>query len=187
MTTAYLVRHAQSDWTEGVSDRERPLTPAGIAAAGIVAERLGSLPISAIFSSPYRRSVDTVAPLAHRLGLPIEPVPDLRERQLPAVARDAFQALVERAWRSPSQSIDGGESNVAAQARGLAALRRVIQQHEGDHVVLATHGNLLALIVNGLDASYGFDFWRGLSFPDIYCLELDRDRVVSLSRLPWSG
>jgi 2,3-bisphosphoglycerate-dependent phosphoglycerate mutase len=37
-------------------------------------------------------------------------------------------------------------------------------------VVLATHGNLLALVLNALDGKFAYEFWRRLSFPDIYQL-----------------
>jgi 2,3-bisphosphoglycerate-dependent phosphoglycerate mutase len=37
-------------------------------------------------------------------------------------------------------------------------------------VVLATHGNLLALVLNGLDATFAYESWRALSFPDVYRL-----------------
>lgn len=34
--------------------------------------------------------------------------------------------------------------------------------------VLATQGNLLALQLNALDPTFAYEFWRELSFPDIY-------------------
>ncbi|HKH74970.1 MAG TPA: histidine phosphatase family protein [Vicinamibacterales bacterium] len=166
-TTIYLVRHAHAEWRE---DEGRPLSTDGINAAKMVAARLSARPIAAIYTSPSRRSVETVGPLAHSLGLRPEVVPDLRERELPAVPLEEFETLVREAWSSPDQPPRGGESNVRAQIRGLAVVRTVAERHVGSHVVLATHGNLLALVLNALDPKFAYEFWRRLSFPDIYQL-----------------
>ena len=170
-TTIYLVRHAHAEWRD---DENRPLSQAGIAAARVVADRLASRPIAAVYTSPSRRSVETVEALASRLGLRPEVVPDLRERELPPVPPSEFDALVRRAWRLPAEAPRGGESNIRAQARGLAVLRTVVARHVGSEAVLGTHGNLLALVLNALDPKFAYEFWRGLSFPDIY-------------QLAWSG
>jgi 2,3-bisphosphoglycerate-dependent phosphoglycerate mutase len=164
-TTVYLIRHAHSEWRD---DESRPLSNAGLEAARVVAERLASRPIAAVYSSPSRRSVETVQPLAERLKLHLEVVLDLRERGLPTVPPGEFEALVRQAWRFPAEAPRGGESNVSAQARGLAVLRTVVARHPGAQVVLATHGNLLALVLNAVDPRFAYEFWRGLSFPDIY-------------------
>jgi len=49
-------------------------------------------------------------------------------------------------------------------------VRTLAERHVGSHVVVATHGNLLTLILNALDPTFGYEFWRRLSFPDIYQL-----------------
>ena len=51
--------------------------------------------------------------------------------------------------------------------------------------MVATHGTLLALILNGLDPAFGFDFWRRLSFPDVYQLEFDGPVLSRVQRV-WS-
>ena len=166
-TTIYLVRHAHAEWRD---DDNRPLSNAGVKAARLVAERLASQPIVAVYTSPSRRSIETIEPLARRLGLHPEVVADLRERELPAVPPDEFEALVRQAWRLPGEAPAGGESNVRAQLRGLAVIQMLVARHAGMHAVLATHGNLLALMLNGLDPKFTYESWRGLSFPDIYKL-----------------
>ncbi|HYM51581.1 MAG TPA: phosphoglycerate mutase family protein [Candidatus Limnocylindrales bacterium] len=70
----YLVRHAKAgerDEWDG-DDRLRPLSMAGLAQAERIADSLASYPIRRIISSPYRRCVETVAPLARRLRLRVE-------------------------------------------------------------------------------------------------------------------
>jgi 2,3-bisphosphoglycerate-dependent phosphoglycerate mutase len=179
-TTIYLIRHAHAEWRQ---DESRSLSEAGSRAAATVADRLSSKPIVAVYTSPSKRSIETVEPLATRLGLRPEPIPDLRERELPAVPPAEFDALIRQAWSSPDEAPGGGESNVRAQARGLAVVQTILARHVGSQVVIGTHGNLLALVLNALDSRYAYDFWRGLSFPDIYKLEFDGSRFGSVERL----
>jgi phosphohistidine phosphatase SixA len=66
-TVIYLVRHA-----EKVLDGTDPaLSAAGEARAGALARLLAESGIDAIHSTDFRRTRDTVAPLARRLGLPV--------------------------------------------------------------------------------------------------------------------
>jgi 2,3-bisphosphoglycerate-dependent phosphoglycerate mutase len=179
-TICYLVRHAHAEWQ---ADDGQRLSSAGIQGARVVAERLAARPIRALYTSPSRRAVETIEPLATRLGLCPEVMPDLRERELPAVPPSEFEALIQRAWQRPTEAPLGGESNVQAQLRGLAAVRRAVARHAGSHVVLATHGNLLALVLNALNPRYTFEFWRGLSFPDIYELTFSGSTLGGVERL----
>jgi phosphohistidine phosphatase SixA len=72
-STTYLVRHAKAGsrerWT--APDRDRPLTDAGrVQAAGLV--KVIGRGARSIKSSPYKRCVETVVPLAKALGLRVE-------------------------------------------------------------------------------------------------------------------
>jgi 8-oxo-dGTP diphosphatase len=72
----YLVRHAhagskaRSEW-EG-PDLARPLSAQGRKEALGLTERLDSLPVGRVLSSPAERCLQTVQPLAARLGRPVE-------------------------------------------------------------------------------------------------------------------
>jgi phosphohistidine phosphatase SixA len=72
--TVYLVRHAnagsRAKWL--ADDRLRPLTSQGRYQAADLVDVLGELAIKRILSSPYRRCIETVAPLGAALGLQIE-------------------------------------------------------------------------------------------------------------------
>lgn len=76
-----LVRHASAgdreEW-DG-DDRERPLDERGLRQAEELVERLRPYPIEAILSSPARRCVDTVGPIARARGLEIQRRPELSE------------------------------------------------------------------------------------------------------------
>lgn len=169
MSTFILIRHAEAPWSE---DEGRPLSAAGACAAESLCERLSGLPIRAIYSSPYRRSLETVLPLARALGLSASEIFDLRERTLGTFQGVAFEDAVAATWSDFDRAHPGGESSRAAQRRALAALRELARRHPSETVAVATHGNLLALLLNAFDPNVGFDFWRSLAFPDAYELRL---------------
>jgi phosphohistidine phosphatase SixA len=66
----YLVRHAKAGtrhrW-DG-DDRHRPLSKAGHDQAQAIADRLGTAGVTGLYSSPYTRCVQTLEPLAARIG-----------------------------------------------------------------------------------------------------------------------
>jgi 8-oxo-dGTP diphosphatase len=71
----YLVRHAhagkKSNWHG--NDLARPLSAQGRREALGLADRLGSLPLGRLLSSPAERCLQTIQPLAGRVGRPVEP------------------------------------------------------------------------------------------------------------------
>jgi 2,3-bisphosphoglycerate-dependent phosphoglycerate mutase len=178
-STLYLVRHAHAEWRP---DEERPLSARGAASALKLAEQLALRPIKAIFSSPSARAIQTIAPLAANLRLEPIVVNDLRERELSAETAAAFEAAVAASWRDPGRPAGGGESNDAAQGRGIAIVRRVLAAHPGETAVISTHGSLLALILYGLDPAFGYDFWRSLTFPDVYELTFKAGALTDVRR-----
>jgi broad specificity phosphatase PhoE len=184
-TRLYLVRHAHADWTP---DEGRPLSLRGRSDARRVADLLAPRRPTGVYASPARRAVETVEGLARRSGLDPILVDDLRERELPPVAPERFAAAVRASWDDPGRpAVEGGESNHAAQARGRAALLDIAARHRGESVVVATHGNLLALALGALDPAYGFAFWRGLTFPDVYEVVLEGGSPTAISRAWTAG
>ena len=76
----FLVRHANAGRRQpGTQDRERPLDESGLAQAARIRDHLDHSGIKQILSSPARRCLETVAPLATELGLAVEVDPALWE------------------------------------------------------------------------------------------------------------
>lgn len=72
--SVFLVRHAAAgdrDAWEG-DDRLRPLSKKGRRQAPAIAEQLEPLGVRRLISSPYIRCVQTLEPLAERLGVTVE-------------------------------------------------------------------------------------------------------------------
>jgi phosphohistidine phosphatase SixA len=79
--TFYVVRHAKagsrSHWTG--DDRLRPLNKKGFKQAERLVSILEPFPISAIFSSPFLRCVQTAEPLARAHRIAVNETPSLAE------------------------------------------------------------------------------------------------------------
>ena len=180
MKTYYLVRHAHSDWT---IDENRPLSAQGREESNLIADILQKYPIGAIYSSPFTRAYKTILPLSTRICIPITIELSLRERNIGKSTIKEFFKTVEALWRDPLLSFPEGESNYIAQQRGLGFLKRIQNENIGEHIVLSTHGNLLALILNYYDASIDYKFWKTLTIPDIYELGYNQNGTISISKL----
>jgi 8-oxo-dGTP diphosphatase len=72
--TINIVRHAKAgsrrQWKG--DDEQRPLSKRGSAQARALAKRLATSEVTRVVTSPYVRCVETVEPLAKRLGLEVE-------------------------------------------------------------------------------------------------------------------
>lgn len=87
--TVYLIRHANAGARGAFSnDLERPLDEIGRAQADAIGERLADAGIERVLASAAIRCIQTVEPLARRVGVSTEADPSLMEGQTatPAVA-----------------------------------------------------------------------------------------------------
>ncbi len=163
----YIVRHCAASG----QDPTAPLTPAGQAQALLLADRLASAGIDRVVSSPFRRALDSIAPLAHRLGLVVEQDVRLVERVLSTADLPDWQDHLRATFTDPDMCLPGGESSRAAQARGVAAVTTILRQ-PATTPLLVSHGNLIALLLQHFAPQLGFDTWRALTNPDVYLVTL---------------
>lgn len=161
-TELILVRHGASEPMR--PDRPFPLVdghgdpalaPNGVIQAEQVGERLANHPIDAIYVSTLRRTAQTAAPLAARLG--IEPIvePDLREVHLGEWEGEVYRKyladrhptaiamITEQRW----DVIPGAESAAALTARVRGALERIVAAHRGQTVAIFSHGGIIGEIL----------------------------------------
>lgn len=175
----YLVRHSHADF---IPDEQRPLSPKGVELAIQVKALLMNLPIKQIISSTSRRAIETVEGLGLETGIAMEFDDRLCERRLSNAVLSNFMDAVRKTWQDFDFAHPGGETNRQGQNRVISLLKELQFETDDEHVVLSTHGNLLALILNHFDSSYGFNFWHSLTMPDIYKI----DPAGVIERL-WKG
>jgi 2,3-bisphosphoglycerate-dependent phosphoglycerate mutase len=173
-----LVRHAASvppgtpGWEQ--RDDERPLSEEGLRQADDLAFELDPYGLSAVYTSPYARSIQTVTPIARRRGMDVQVLADLRERRLTLALRDDWREVLARSWTDPSFALPGTESAQAAQRRGIGVLDLLRVRHaDGGRLLVGSHGNLISLILQSFEPAVDFDFHLAMPVPAIYHLEHD--------------
>ncbi len=167
----YLIRHAESAPDYDIDESDWPLSTLGQRQAQRLAGLTARLSLDAVYTSPYRRSVATVRPIASTHGLDVTVVDDLREKKLTEGYLDDFMVHVKRSFANLDYRLPGGESSNEARKRGLEALDEIIDRHDrGDSVVIGSHGNLITLILSAFDDAVGFEHWRSMGNPDVFVL-----------------
>lgn len=177
MTKLYFVRHAQSlhPWED---DRTRPLTEEGRQDSAQVTEFFKDKQVDAIYCSPYRRSLDTIAGVASTHGKKIQTDERLRERKAAPGSNNRVMFL--KRWNDLSFHEEGGESIGQVQERNIEAVREILKRQEGRSVVIGTHGTALSSILRYYDASFGCDdFLRIINWmPYIVELTFEGDTLL---------
>ncbi|MBE1537951.1 histidine phosphatase family protein [Actinomadura algeriensis] len=172
-TEVLLIRHGASaparadapfPMVDGQGDPE--LAPEGREQAEQVGERLGGEKFDALYVTTLRRTHETAAPLARRLGM--EPVvePGLREVHLGEWEGGAFRRKVgendataqrmfaEERW----DVIPGAENSEAFAARVEEALTRLAAAHAGGRIAVFSHGGVIAQALAAATGSRPFAF-----------------------------
>lgn len=180
-TNIYLVRHAHSIYTS--DELNRPLSKEGSKNADRITEILKNENIDTVLASSYRRAMQTVEGIAKHISTQIIIEDGFKERKIAEGAVENFDSVITKLWTDFNFAFEGGESNLQTQKRGISVLNKVLKVFQGKNIVIGTHGNIMALIMNYYDSSkYNFDFWKSLSMPDIYKLSFDSNKVVEIKR-----
>jgi len=176
--TVLLIRHAESvaPGISGFDEYTRPLTAKGMRDAQQLCDTLTSTRIDAVYSSPYLRARQTIEPIALARGLTIETVEDLRERLLSSGDLPDWRTQLKRSWEDFDYAPVGGETSREAQARVVRVLDMVASRHAAGTVIVASHGNLIALALNAFRAGVDYAFWESIPMPAVFTLIREGDR-----------
>jgi probable phosphomutase (TIGR03848 family) len=156
MTTILLIRHATNDTVgkilagrmAGVSLNEE-----GKAQAQKLARRLAHLKLTAIYSSPLERAVETAEPIAKIHNLETTISDDFMELHAGEWTSKTYQEIKEdprfrnfNTYRSGTR-IPGGELMLEAQARILAGLETLYSRHADETVAVVSHADIIKAAV----------------------------------------
>ena len=160
MTTIYFVRHAEPNYNNH-DDMSRDLTDKGTADSKLVTRFLADKNVDIVFSSPYKRAIDTVRDFSEINGLEIHVENDFRERKIDSCWIDDFTAFCKAQWKDFDYKLSDGETLREVQTRNILALNRVLQEYKNKTIVIGTHGTALSTIINFYDKQFGYaDFER---------------------------
>jgi broad specificity phosphatase PhoE len=142
VTTLILARHGETDWNrrriwQGQGDP--PLNALGREQAAALASALGTVEIDAIYSSDLRRALETAEIVSAAKSVPIVVRAGLREIDVGSWTGLTHEEILER---FPNQQHDG-ESREAFDARVVGALQEIGRSHDGERVLVVTHGGVV--------------------------------------------
>ncbi len=164
-TRVYLIRHGETMLTaenrfsgaEGVD-----LSDEGRHQVELLAHRLETIPMAAVYCSPLSRALETARILARPHKLEPSLHGGLRE-----ITHGHWEGLTRKevetrfpdeyaAWESDPFTFapEGGESGISVLARALPVLREIVVRHAGERVAVVSHKATIRLMISSL---LGFD------------------------------
>jgi broad specificity phosphatase PhoE len=159
MGTAYLLRHGETDYHADqrlLGRKDIGLNDKGRDQARRAAGFFNGLKLTAVYSSPLKRCMETARPVAESQGLEIEVVQGLIEVDMGEwdgrSVKELFSEegeLVGRWMRNPSSvAIPGGEDFGVVKERVMVATREITSRHPGeDRVLIVAHGGPIRGII----------------------------------------
>lgn len=192
MTTVYILRHgrtASNARRACLGLKDVPLDEEGMRQARILCCAIEQINIDAVYTSPLRRAVDTIAPYIEHSGKPLSMSYGLIERDFGIWDDMTFEEIRNeypkeyKLWQNNwiNYKIPGGESSAEAQNRVNMFLDRLLEEHDGETVILMTHLGTARHIISyllGLAAEQSWLFTLDNCSAAIVEVEKDRKGIL---------
>jgi broad specificity phosphatase PhoE len=173
VTTLFLIRHGENDYLKkGILIGNTPgvyLNQRGRQQAVLLAEALQGRSITAIYSSPLERALETAAPLASLLDLGIITLPELSDTNVGDWSGRKITELKKLpAWKQIQEhpagfEFPGGGSFLGLQKRLVSAFDIITSGHKmADRVAIFFHADPIKLVLSHY-LGLPLDFFQRLS------------------------
>ena len=160
MTTIFFIRHAEPNYNNH-DDMTRELTKKGWLDRKRVTAFLQDKGVTKAFSSPFKRSMDTISDFTDTSGLEVVTDFDFRERKVGDNWLDDFDSFAEKQWSNFDFKLENGESLSEVQNRNCKLLLKILKNCQNETVIVGTHGTAISTIIIYYDSSFGYhDFMR---------------------------
>lgn len=170
-TRVFLIRHGATAANERRPfvlqgcEIDGPLTANGVRQTASLTRFLAGVSLTAIYSSPMQRALQTVAEIAGTRSLPITTVEALRECHVGQWAGLSWDEIRQRDADHSARFLadpanephPGGESYLDLQTRVLPAFNDIVARHPGDNVLILAHNmvnRVLLASLLGLELRY---------------------------------
>lgn len=157
MTTLLLIRHGMNDWVKGRLAGWTPgvhLNETGRQQAHHLADRLRDLPLTAVYSSPLERTIETAEAVAAPHNLTVQPLPAIGEVRYGAwEGGDLNELSKHELWPgvqhypSGTRFPGGGETLGEVQMRAVAAFDTLRTHHPKQIIAAVGHADLIKLVL----------------------------------------
>ena len=158
-TIVYLTRHGETENSEAdlyYGQSASPVTNKGQKQVLLLAKRLQSMSIDAIYTSPLERCIQAATLIAQFHGLDAVPVQDFIE-----IDHGKWEGLTRRqvadnyptrytAWQidPAGNSPDDGESGYSVAGRVIPTLIGLVNSHEGKNIVIMAHNTVNRIVLS---------------------------------------
>jgi phosphoserine phosphatase len=170
-TEIYFVRHGQTKWNiekryQGNGDS--PLTEQGIHQAKALGKHLQPVHFDAIYCSPLGRAQATAKIIKEQRDLEIITVNDFQEIDVGAYEGRLYDEmknenpdLYHGFWKSPDKFWpETGESFSDVVNRTYPTLLKIIEQHQGERLLIVSHAVAIMSILNKIAGIPLNRFWE---------------------------
>lgn len=157
MSHILLIRHATNEWVN--KKRLAGWTPGvhlddqGQEEVRQLSERLAHLPISAIYSSPLERCIETAEAIDREHGVGVNELEEIGEVRYGKWEGKKIKKLAKkRSWYAvqhyPSRfRFPEGESLREVQQRSVSALEQLARVHEEEMIAVVSHADVIRLLL----------------------------------------
>jgi len=168
------------------------LNKTGRRQAEAVALNIKELPISAIYTSPLKRAVDTANILSKHIGVPVQILGGLIDIDYggwqglsPREAVKQDSELYTKWLKRPHEvRFPDGESLGDVRARAVAAVEELVPKHNNETVILVSHkvvGQVLLCAILGLDDSHFWQITQDVCAVNIFEIKDDMATITLLN------
>lgn len=178
-TTVYFVRHAEPNYNNHDAI-QRELSSRGLQDAQKLVNFFSNISIDGFYSSPYKRAVDTIQPLAQVRQKEIVLVDNFCERKIDNGWIEDFETFSEKQWADFSYKLENGESLAQVQKRNIDALEHLLLKNE-QTILIASHGTALSTIVNYYQTSFGYENFQEIKQVFPWIVKMEFDNLTNLS------
>ena len=179
----YLIRHGKAAM-EG-SDIERVLDEDGkiqaISLCKKIKEQFKDKKIK-IFSSPFKRAMQTVESLSKEMNVQIEQTASLVEIKMGKDPQLSKHQIIEKMWANDNFKTENGIS----QSEHVSIIKGELDMIFNDFynnkydLILVSHGNSIGIILKYFfDIQFNFEDWKKISMPDMYYLEFNNENKIT--------
>lgn len=178
-STLYFIRHARPDETI-LEEDIRPLTDQGLNSAIELIKWFDDKSIEKIISSPYKRAIQTVSPIAEYFGIEIIQEYDLRERKNTKwfENREEYREYLNNIWLDHNYRLEGEESINELKKRNVQVVEKILKTNK--NTIIGTHGSALCSILNHY-LGFGFEYFLKIvaKMPFIFIMNIENGKIIN--------
>ena len=195
-TRVYLVRHGTTEWNQQLryqGQTDNPLDEAGEKQGACLENYFRDIHVDLGVTSPLQRAVKTLeyslASQDHEVPVLVEPgvmeidfgvIDGWTQEEIKAGDPEFYRMYVLNEDRGHAQA-PGGESMIQVYDRVTEAVMRIVREHRGENIVIASHGTAIQTFLNYASGIPAEKMDRFLLYNvSVSCAEIDENDSVRL-------